>query len=167
MKTKKIFFVLLFITLFLVSCKDNSIEPQNQSVQIYFKYAFNNELNTFENTYQKDLVMDGVIKVKFRLTEEEQIEILEKADSINYFSLPDTFKYIPVNGIIKTIQPNPGEQILRIKYKQEDKKIIWTYPLNDNNPKVKDLMELKDFIISIIELKSEYKKLPPAKGGYI
>lgn len=111
------------------------------------------------------MVLDGVIKVRFLLTPEEQNKILEKANSINYFSLPDTFKYVPVNGM-KITEPNPGEQILRIKYQHKDKKIIWTYPLNDNFPEVKDLMELKDFIISIIISKPEYKKLPSPNSAY-
>ena len=138
MKTQ-IKFVLFFIALFLSSCKDNSVEPETQFVQIYFKYSFKNELNTFANTYQKDLVLDGVIKVKFWLTDEEQNNILDKLNSLNYFSLPDTFNYIPQDSISPS--PNPGKQILRIKYQQNDKKIIWTYPLNEDNLKVKDLME--------------------------
>lgn len=110
--------------------------------------------------------MDGVIKVKFWLTKEEQNKILDKVNAVNYFSLPDTFKYIPQDSISIAINPNPGEQILRIKYQENDKKTVWTYPLNEDNPKVKDLLELNDLIISIIESKPEYKKLPPARGGY-
>ena len=81
--------------------------------------------------------------------------------------MPDTFKYIPVNGITLITNPNPGEQVLRIKFQQKDKKIIWIYPLNEDNVEANNLMKLKDFIISIIESKPEYKKLPPAKGGYL
>ena len=166
MKINKAFFIFLFSTLFLSSCQNSFINSENNNVQIYFKYGHKNVLNTFENTFQKDMVLDGVIKIKFYLTPEEQNQILIKANSINYFSLPDTFKYIPVNGVIKETDPNPGEQILRIKYHQRDKRIIWTYPLNDDFPKVKDLIELKNFIISIITSKPDYKKLPAPKSGY-
>ncbi|MCH7964011.1 MAG: hypothetical protein IH852_08740 [Bacteroidetes bacterium] len=166
MKIKNILFVLLFSVLFLSSCQNSLIKTDNGNVQVYFKYGHKNVLDTFENTYQKDMILDGVIKIRFFLTPEELNQILEKANSINYFSLPDTFKYVPVNGITKITDPNPGEQILRIKYQQKDKRTIWTYPLNDNFPEVKDLMELKDFIISIIISKPEYKKLPPTKSGY-
>ncbi len=167
MKIIKYLLFLVLFCLFLSSCKDSSVEPATQFAQIYLKYDFENELNTFDNTFQKDLIMDGVIKIEFFLTAEEQNQILEKAYSINYFSLPDTFKYIPVNGITLITNPNPGEQVLRIKFQQKDKKIIWTYPLNEDNVEANDLMKLKDFIISIIESKPEYKKLPPAKGGYL
>lgn len=167
MKNQKLIFIVPLLCLFLLSCQDSSVEPENQFVQIYFKYDFKNELNTFENTYQKDLVLDGVVKVKFWLTAEEQTSILEKANEINYFSLPDTFRYIPQDSIAVSINPNPGEQILQIKYQTNYKTIIWTYPLNEDNAQVKDLIELQNFIISIIESRPEYKKLPPRKGGYI
>ena len=167
MKRPITFFFLLLFGLFLSSCQDSPVEPENQFVQIYFKYGFKNELNTFKNTFQKDLVMDGVIKVKFWLTAVEQNSILEKANSINYFSMPDTFKYISKDSIMVSIDPNPGEQILRIKYKTKDKTTIWTYPLVENNNQFNDLLELRQFIITIIESKPEYKKLPAQRGGYL
>ncbi len=168
MNYQKSIFILPLLCFFLLSCQDSSMEPVNQFVQIYFKYSFKNELNTFENTYKKDLVLDGVIEVKFWLTDEEQNSIFEKAEEFNYFSLPDTFKYISqYDSISVSIEPNSGDQILRIKYKLKDKTTIWTYPLNEHNSQVRDLMKLNSFIISIIESKPEYKKLPPARGGYI
>lgn len=167
MKRKKMVLVLLLFDLFLSSCQDSSVEPDNQFVQIYFKYDFKNELNTFENTFQKDLILDGVKKINFWLSTEEQNRILEKVNEINYFSLPDTFKYISEDSISVSIEPNPGEQILRIKYQSKDKITIWTYPVIENDSRFKDLLELRKFIKSIIELKQEYKSLPPARGGYM
>ena len=166
MKKQKELIITLLIILLISSCKESIFEPEDQFVQIYFKYGFRNELNTFENTYQKDLVWNGVIKIRFYLTTEEQNKILDKINSIDYFSLPDTFKYIPEDSISLIALPNPGEQLLRIKYRHNDKETIWTYPINEDNPQVENLMELNYFIISIIESKPEYKRLPPAKGGY-
>jgi len=167
MKKQKIIFVLLLFGLFLSSCQDSSVEPDNQFVQIYFKYELKNELNTFENTFQKDLVLDGVKKINFWLSKEEQNSILEKVNEINYFSMPDTFKYISEDSISVSIEPNPDEQILRIKYQSQDKTMIWTYPVIENDSRFKDLLELRKYIKSIIESKQEYKSLPPARGGYM
>ena len=167
MKYPKIIPFSFIFCLFFFSCENTIIEPDEQFVQIYFKYDFKNELNTFENTYQKDLVLDGVIKVNFWLTAEEQNKIMAKANELNYFSLPDTLKYISQDSIMFSINPNPGEQKLRIKYLMNDKTTIWTYPLNDDNSRVKDLIELNNFIINIIESKPEYKRLPPRNGGYL
>ena len=167
MKNSKIILILPLFCLFFSSCQDSSLEPENQFVQIYFKYDFRNALNTFENTYQKDLILDGTVKVPFWLTAEEQNKIFDKVNQLNYFLLPDTLKYIPQDSITLSIEPNPGEQKLRIKYLSNDKTTIWTYPLNDDNPQVKDLIELQNFIITIIESKPEYKRLPPRRGGYL
>ncbi len=167
MKRKKSFSVFLFSVLFLPYCQNTFINSENHNVQVYFKYGHKNVLNTFENSYQKDLIMDGVIKDKFYFAPDEENLILNMANSINFFSLPDTFKYVKkVRGLILETDPNPGEQILRIKYLDKDKRIIWTYPINEDNPEVKNLIKLNNFIISIIESKPEYKKLPPTKGGY-
>jgi len=167
MKDSKIILILPLLCLFSFFCQDSMVEPEVQFVQIYFKYGFKNELNTFENTYQKDLILDGVIKVKFWLTAEEQNKILDKVNELNYFLLPDTLKYIPRDSMIIFIEPNPGEQKLRIKHQSNDKTTIWTYPLNDDNDDIKALIELQNFIITIIESKPEYKRLPPRRGGYM
>jgi len=37
---------------------------------------------------------------------------------------------------------------------------------NDDDTYAKDLIELKNFIINIIESKPEYKRLPPRRDGY-
>jgi hypothetical protein len=168
MKFAKILSILLSSCLLFLSCSKSSLEPENQFVQIYFKYGFRNELNTFANTYQKDLVLDGVIKVGFWLTDEEQIRILEKANEIEFFSLPDTLRYVSQNGnVAVSMDPDPGEQVLRIKHQWKDKATVWTYPLKEDNDSANAIMELRSFIVSAIETKPEYKRLPPARGGYL
>jgi len=170
MKQNNTILILLPFCFLLFFCHNQKslLEPEEQFVQIYLKYGFKNELNTFENTYQKDLVLDGAIQVTFWLTETEQTSILEKAIEFNFFSLPDTLEYTSQNdSIAVSLEPNPGVQILRIQYQSKDKTTTWTYPLNPDDSQVTDLMALNNYIISVIESKPEYKKLPPAKGGYL
>jgi len=166
MKLLKYFGFLILLGLLSSSCQDSPTEPDQQFVQIFLKYGFRNELNTFENTFQKDLVMDGVIKVNFWLSEKEQNKILEKVNAVNYFAMRDTFKYISPDSITVIISPDPGEQILRIKYQSEDKTTVWSYPPLENDEEFNDLLELRQYIITIIESKPGYKHLPPARGGY-
>jgi len=166
MKLLKYFLFLTLLSLLFSSCQDSPVEPEPQFVQIFLKYDFRNELNTFENTFQKDLVMDGVIKVNFWLSEEEQNKILEKINEVNYFAMRDTFKYVSPDSIIVIISPDPGEQILRIKYQSEDKTTVWSYPALENDEEFNKLLVLRHYIITIIESKPRYKHLPPARGGY-
>jgi len=164
MKTPNNIFLWLFISILLYSCTDSPVEPDTQFVQIYFKYGFNNELNTFESTYQKDLILDGTIKIKFWLTTEEQNRILSKANQIGFFSFPANFSD---DTTFIMIDPNPGNQILRIKNDAKDIQTIWTCLIDLNNQQAVELLELNSLIISIIETKSGYKKLPPSRGGYM
>jgi len=104
--------------------------------------------------------------VPFWLTAEEQNKILNKVNEVDFFSMPDTFQYSSEDSIIILI-PDPGEQILRIKYEQKDKTIIWSFLVLANNQQFNELLQFKNFIISIIESKPEYKILPPHRGGYL
>jgi hypothetical protein len=144
------------------SCNESIVAPDTQIVQIYFKYSFKNVLNTFENTYQKDLVLDGTITVNFWLTTEEQNQILNKAAAINFFSMPGLFE---ADSTVHT-SLDPGPQELKIKYNNEDNTVVWEYPINDNDQQIMNLIELNDLIISIVEAKPEYNKLPQGRGGY-
>lgn len=166
---KKIIFLIFLIwgSIFISSCGNAPTAIDDQQVQIYFKYGFNNVLNTFENTYQKDLAADGTIKVKFWLTTEEQNRILEKVNTTGFFSLRDMFMIPGNDSITIAIHPSPGPQILRIKYLNSDKTTVWTYPLLPDDADFNKLLELEQFIITIIESKKEYKKLPPSRGGYV
>lgn len=159
-------FPMLFVS--ISACMNNVNESDTHSdsqfVQIYFKYAFKNELDTFDKTYQKDLIFDGEIKVYFWLTTEEQNKILQKVNEIRFFDLPE---YFPRVSNIQ-VMPDAGEQVLRIKYLQHDKTIIWfSFPLDEDNLELNQLKELASFIQEIIENKPEYKKLPPSNGGYL
>ena len=162
MKYVKIFLLFLASIIMYSSCKDSSVEPDTQFIQIDFKYNFKDELNTFENYYQKDLVIDGVIKVSFWLTQEEQNNILQKVEETNYFALPDTI----LNTAPVEVTPNPT-QYLKIKYSNEEHAVVWNYIVQEYQTEhYKKLLELANSITRIIESKPEYKKLPPRNGGY-
>jgi hypothetical protein len=159
-------FVFLFSCIIIISCSDSPSDPGNQDVQLFFKYNYRDELNTFDNTYQKDLVQDGVIKVKFSLTREEHEQIVQKAEEVGFFSLPDTLNIIAEDSIVIRVDPEFSEE-LRIKTSNEDNKVAWRTSIFFNGDYYDKFSELRLLIINIIEARSEYKKLPPIKGGYM
>lgn len=158
------FSLLLILGILFLSCQDSVVEPENQFVKIYLKYDHKNVLNTFDNTYQKDLVLDGTITVNFWLTADEQNQILNKANEINFFTFPESFE---TDSSLPIPSENFGQQKLRIKFNDINNTVVWYYPLYDNDQQVKDLMAIEDLIRSIIEAKPEYKKLPEGRGGYL
>ena len=142
------------------------VEPIPQFLKIHFHYEFANELNTFEQTYTKDLVMDGTITVRFWLTEAEQQRILEKLQTVDFFHFPDTLMYrMGPDSVMVSISPDPGWQFIRVAHQNEDKMLYWRYPLPEENEFVPPLLELMNLIIGIIESKPEYKALPAPRGG--
>lgn len=152
----------------ILSCKEAPLEPDLQFLGIHFHYGFENELNTFEQFFQKDLVLDGIIATSFWLTTGEQDLILARVKNIQFFDFPDTIRYeMGPDSIMVTTCPNPGVQFLRIQYGDQDKTVYWYLPLPVNNDYATLLTELVVMIIDVIESKPEYQSLPPAEGGYI
>jgi hypothetical protein len=170
MHTRKylLFLVLALSWLLIISdCSKTIIEPDPQLLKIHFYYGFGNELNTFEQTYTKDLVQDGYIIVRFWLTEAEQESISNKLQVVDFFNFPDTLIQMDSDSIMVWISPDPGWQFLRVADENRKKVVYWRYPLPEGNKFVSRLRELKNLIADIIESKPEYRALPPAKGGRI
>lgn len=163
---ERVFILIISVTALtmLLACTklvENSAAPQ--LLQINYQYGYKDELNTFRGTYQKDLIMDGSIKIPFGLTADEQTMIIEKVLSINFFSFPDTIHRQA--GVL--VFPDHSPDLLRIKYENQDKTVVWYYPRDPDSEYSAKLAELTKLIRQIIEAKSEYKKLPAARGGYL
>jgi hypothetical protein len=153
-------------SLLVCSCSKTTTAPDPQFLKIHFYYGFGNELNTFEQTYTKDLVLDGYITVDFWLTEAEQETIRNKLYVVDFFHFPDTLIYqIGPDSIMVRIEPDPGWQFLRVADENRDKIIYWRYPLPEGNEFMPLLIDLKNLIINIIESKPEYRALPPPRGS--
>ena len=144
------------------SCLKSSKENDTKFVLIDYKYGFNNELNTFNDTFIKNITGHGRIKIKVHFNNSEQEEIINKALSIGFFDMPDTLKinnrYFERYSDSAAAEENI--QSLRIKYKNSDRKIIWNGVLPYNNPETQNLAELTFLIRKIIESKPAYKSLP-------
>jgi hypothetical protein len=99
------------------------------------------------------------------LTIREQEIILTNVERLRFFSLHDTVYPLPPGHIIS---PNMGRQVLKIKYKDMERTVIW-----DSGVEIIKCYKDMYFINSITELindiivsKPEYKALPPSKGAY-
>ncbi|MBK7103787.1 MAG: hypothetical protein IPH62_19165 [Ignavibacteriae bacterium] len=169
---KKYFQILVFIiTVTLInSCSESINESQNkiapvQEIQIFYKYSFKNELDTYKLKYTKDLVLDGTITTDFWLTKEEQEKIIQKVEEINFFNLPDSLTWTESDSTKLEFDPDPGKQILKINYENKEKNIYW-YLVNSYPEEHNKIIELTNTIEEIIYKKPEYKSLPAANGLY-
>ena len=134
--------------------------------KLKFSYGIgsNNVLNTFEDTYTKDLIADGTITIPFKLTENELSQIYDKMCEIGFFDYPDTF-----NGTNSesTLEIDPFyTYIFKVRHGNSEKHLHWDDCCMDIDPRLEKLGELGDLIKEIIESRMEYKQLPETRGGY-
>lgn len=159
--------LIIISTLLIQGCNKNTMEPDDQFVRLYYQYG-KDEINTFNNTLTKDMVVDPNITISFKFTADEQKAIIEKAKETGFFAMPDTFKYVPERedmGI--DINPNFGPQTLRIQYGNLDKRVVLVPPIYGTSVQFKNYGILRGFILDLVFSKPEYKKLPQPRAGYL
>jgi hypothetical protein len=137
--------------------------PDAQVLKIKMQYWFNDELNTFDGTLRKDLILDGTVTVPFWLTTAEQDTIVQRALRINFFSSPDTIGR--QTGVF--VEPDPSPDMLRLRFGNHDKTVVWWFPMDSTNQYARPTLELRNAIIEIIHSKPEYKALPDVRGVYM
>jgi hypothetical protein len=145
--------------------KQPSTPPQNPPVgkptdfNLIFKYGFEakNELNTFDQTYTKDMVMDPSVTVNMVLSDTELTAIYQKINELKLFDIG-----LPTDG---NMEVTPcSTYYLKIQTNSDARELSWDNCRGKTNDK---LQQVTDYIISIIESKEEYRNLPTPKGGYL
>ncbi|WP_391209342.1 hypothetical protein [Psychrobacillus sp. L4] len=138
--------------------------PIDFGFSIQFGVGKNNEINTFEGTVTKDLIADGITTAAVTFTDEEMGEIYEKMKEVN---IVETKKLTPesIDGTICIQEPHEEDE-WKITFDGEtithSVSGAFCEPTND----AKQLLELRNYVFSIIRCKQEYIELPESKGGY-
>lgn len=139
------------------------------NLNLIFKYGVGarNELNTFENTFTKDLIGNPDTTVHLSLSKKELTEIQETMKEINFFDYPDTFVILIPPNKRGCYQEPYDSYYFKVKSDSLIKELWWEdeiCEIRDEN--AENLRELIMFIRNIIESKEEYKKLPEPRGFY-
>ena len=124
-----------------------------------FKYGVGaiNELNTFDKTFTKDMIMGSPIKVNLKLSENELNNIYEKINELRLFSKS------PESSQANAFVTPCSSYSLKVQENTDQKELSW----NNCRGKISDeFQQFSNFVVSLIESKEEYKNLPVAKGGY-
>ncbi|MHB1125728.1 MAG: hypothetical protein ACYC2T_02045 [Bacillota bacterium] len=135
--------------------------PANFQFVLKYGVGAKNVLDTSKDTFTKDLVTAGTATTKLRLTPGERLTIYEQMRDIDILSYPEVIK--PLKGI--TVTPNVSYS-LTISFGNIKKSIYWDSMSELNGQRSDELRNLISNIMTLIESKKEYKKLPPARGGY-
>ncbi len=137
----------------------------------YFNFVFKygvtlrNELDTFNGTYTKDMILAPSITTNLSLTSEELSQILAKMEEIDFFNYPDVFE-VPQGELTQVVTPY-SKYYFKVRYGSDTKELRWDDEILNPKEQADRLRELISLIRGIIESKDEYKKLPEPKGGYL
>jgi hypothetical protein len=159
--------LLTAIALSPLACTDSGIAPQDRRFNILIRYGVNarNELNTFNDTVTKDLILDGTVTIKLILSRADFDSIESRMLSIDIFSFPDTFVALH-SDTVSFIEPHET-YVLKVRRDSRWKDVFWEDSIISSDPRRTKLREAIEFIRRLVESKPEYKQLPPARGGYM
>ncbi|MFC1949538.1 hypothetical protein ACFLW0_05140 [Chloroflexota bacterium] len=151
----------------LTGCSAPPADVSNFNLIFRYGVTARNELNTFEGTYTKDMIMDPSITVELSLTEEELDRIYQKMVEIDFFDYPDEFS-VPIapGGLVTMVTPY-SSYYFEVEYDSTVKELRWEDEIMNQNEEADKLRELIRLIRDIIESKEEYKELPSPTSGYM
>jgi hypothetical protein len=159
--------LLAALLLFMSGC---TASPQrNTSFNFSLKYGINarNEIDTYNNQYTKDMVVDPSVTIGFILTQEDMDLIYTKMVEIDFFNYPEHFSVEkPKNGIVGIVTPY-SSYYFNVKYGTDNKELWWDDEITNPDAKATSLRELITLIKNIIQVKEEYKALPEPSSGYL
>ena len=157
----------VFLALVVISCSDSGTSPKSREFNLKFSYGIDakNVLNTFQNTYTKDLILDGTTTVPFTLSDDELERINTKMREIDFFIYPEHFA-VTIGDTVGFITPHSTFDF-QVKYKSTIRHLHWSDSVFSDDTAAVKLRELILLITGIIESKPEYSQLPPARGGYL
>ncbi|BBH22833.1 hypothetical protein Back11_41780 [Paenibacillus baekrokdamisoli] len=120
-----------------------------------------NEVNTYQDTVTKDLVVKGTATADITLSMDEMRSIYEKMREINIMG---TKELVPTNS--NCAKTPYMEDSWKISIDGETKTLTWSEKSCDTTDDAKQLLELRNFIQHIVASKDAYKALPEIEGGY-
>ncbi|WP_078551585.1 hypothetical protein [Bacillus alkalicellulosilyticus] len=141
--------------------------PSDFNFLIKYGVGALNEINTFTDTYTKDLIEEGTIKTNLKLTNKEMQTIYQEMKNIELLSTIQSIYYVSDKGEVVTIQPSSG-YYLEMQLDGELFKAYWMSDIYDEEIRSMLGKFVHQFLHDgIISQKKEYIKLPEAHGGYL
>jgi hypothetical protein len=159
---------LILSSMFLSATGCEKQSSKESEFNFIFKYGVGarNVLDTFNDTFTKDMVLAPSISIDLALNAAEMESIYQKMVEINFFNYPEEFKVTPEGDLIGTVTPY-SSYYFKVEYKSGIKELKWEDEITNPNEQADKLRELINLIKNIIESREEYKELPEPSGGYL
>lgn len=133
------------------------------SVKFGYGEVNKNEVNTYNDTVTKDLIVKGTTSANLVLTADEMASIYTKMKAIDIMDI-DIEPYKP--GNTRCEQVPYGEDTWRITIDGMTRELSWTDRYCSVSDDAEKLKQLRNDIMKIVSAREEYKALPEAEGGY-
>lgn len=134
---------------------------ESQSFNIIFKYGVGakNVLNTFAKTYTKDMVIEKPVTIGFELSGSDLNDINQKIVDLGLLD-----KTPVLNSPIIRMATPCSSYYLKVQTGTVLKELSWDECKGDVRDEFRQFI---NYMMGIIQSKSEYKQLPEAKGAYL
>ncbi|MEK3715908.1 hypothetical protein [Paenibacillus sp. FSL R7-0333] len=120
-----------------------------------------NEINTYQDTLVKDLIVNGTATANITLTGEEMRSIYERMRGISIMS---KMQLVPAKQSCSVVPYQ--EDSWRITVNGFTRNWSWSGENCELTEDAEKLLELRNFIADIVAGKEAYQELPEAEGGY-
>ncbi len=170
---RRILLAVLLAALMIVTGSSGCLQPeiprQNTNLNFIFQYGVGaaDILNTFDNSYTRDMVAGPPERIRMFLTDDEMNRIYAKMQEIGFFDYPTQFSIPTPKGPIGIVTPYQS-YYFKVTMGTQVKELTWgdsiTIPASEQVDRLRELIRL---IENIITAKPEYKNLPPPRGGYM
>jgi hypothetical protein len=153
-----IYFMVIFLAGYYVVKADYQMPkamPADFAFRVNFGFDGKSEINTFTNTFTKDILKDGKVSGKFTFTEDEMKE-LNVVERKKLSPLIKKWGEKPVKQEIWEIRLDGHYIYLHVKEFASRK------PTDD----AQKLFKLRQRIFEMVKQKKEYQRLPEAREGF-
>lgn len=135
--------------------------PPDFAFSVRFGITGKNEINTFNGTVTKDLVVKGTAQAELVLTDSELADIYARLRTINIYRElnlePDTRN---------CVQTPFDEEHWQIRLDGEERSFYWDEENCEITADAKLMKELRSYIFELVKSRPAYLGLPEAVGGY-
>ncbi|MBM7563876.1 hypothetical protein [Paenibacillus sacheonensis] len=135
--------------------------PSDFDFSVRYGYGMKDEINTYENTVTKDLVVKGAATADITLSEEEMGAIYAKMKAIDVIHLT---KLNPTTTNCAQTPFNQASWMITIASNTQS--LTWSSEHCTVTDDARKLLDLQTYIQGIVKGKPAYKALPEAEGGY-
>ena len=172
--TRRLTFGFITLALFLgtyVLYTVNFGSSCDSSVNLIFRSKvggakWENELNTFEGYFQKDMVTESPAITNISLTQKDLNRICMKINTIGFFSYPQVLDTTPKGPRWGELEPYTN-YYLEVQIGTRSHSVRWTDRYTSNKMRYHNLMEISRLIWDIIESTPEYQQMPKPSSGYL